>query len=106
MSKRQLSQVRSITNATSNLQQRRDEQAAAQPKSGIKFKTSLATIDRTSAEGKASSVQFVHFEFSDVQIEKFKDLSNEVVIGIEHIMYAHTTKLTDANRKALALDIS
>ena len=63
-------------------------------------------VDRTSAEGKASSVQFVHFEFSDVQIEKFKDLSNEVVIGIEHNMYAHTTKLTDANRKALALDFS
>ena len=63
-------------------------------------------VDRTSAEGKASSVQFVHFEFSDSQIEKFKNLSNEVFIGIEHDMYAHTTKLTDANKKALALDFS
>ena len=54
----------------------------------------------------ASSVQFVHFEFSDSQIEKFKDLSNEVIIGIDHDMYAHTSKLTDANKKALALDFS
>ena len=29
-------------------------------------------VDRTSAEGKASSVQFIHFKFTDNQIEKFK----------------------------------
>ena len=61
-------------------------------------------VDRTSAEGKASSVQFIHFEFSDEQIKKFKDFSNEVVIGIDHEMYAHTSNLTEANKKSLALD--
>ena len=61
-------------------------------------------VDRTSAEGKASSVQFVHFEFTDNQVKLFKDLSNEVFIGIDHDMYSHTSKLTDANKKALALD--
>ena len=61
-------------------------------------------VDRTSAEGKASSVQFVHFEFTDSQIEKFKDQSNEVIIGIDHDMYTHTSQLTDANKKALAMD--
>ena len=29
-------------------------------------------VDRTSAEGKASSVQFIHFKFNDDQISKFK----------------------------------
>ena len=29
-------------------------------------------LDRTSDEGKASSVQFVHFKFNDKQVEKFK----------------------------------
>ena len=29
-------------------------------------------VDRTSADGKASSVQFIHFKFNDKQIEKFK----------------------------------
>ena len=61
-------------------------------------------VDRTSAEGKASSVQFIHFEFTDDQINKFKDTSNEIIIGVEHEMYAHTTKLTAENKKALALD--
>ena len=31
-------------------------------------------VDRTSSEGKASSVQFVHFHFTDEQIMKFKNL--------------------------------
>ena len=61
-------------------------------------------VDRTSAEGKASSVQFVHFEFNDDQIKQFKDLSNKVSIGIDHELYLHTTELTDANKKALSLD--
>ena len=38
-------------------------------------------LDRTSEEGKASSVQFVHFNFSDIQIAKFKDLKNTVILG-------------------------
>ena len=61
-------------------------------------------VDRTSAEGKASSVQFIHFKFSEAQVEKFKNFSNEIIIGVDHEMYAHTTKLTENNKKALALD--
>ena len=63
-------------------------------------------VDRTSAEGKASSVQFIHFEFTDEQISKFKDASNEIIIGVDHEMYAHTTKLTAENKKALAKDFN
>ena len=63
-------------------------------------------VDRTSAEGKASSVQFIHFEFTEEQVKKFKDPSNKIIIGIEHEMYAHTVKLTENNVKALSLDFS
>jgi len=63
-------------------------------------------VDRTSAEGKASSVQFIHFEFTSEQVKKFKDLTNEVIIGVDHKLYAHTVKLTESNKKALALDFS
>ena len=35
-------------------------------------------VDRTSSEGKASSVQFIHFKFTDEQIQKFKSNSSEV----------------------------
>ena len=61
-------------------------------------------VDRTSAEGKASSVQFIHFKFSDDQISKFKSGSLNIELGINHKEYAHTTKLTEDNVKALSAD--
>ena len=63
-------------------------------------------VDRTSAEGKASSVQFIHFEFTDEQVKKFKDSSNEILIGVDHEMYKHTVKLTKDNQEALAMDFN
>ena len=63
-------------------------------------------IDRTSARGKASSVQFIHFKFNDEQIQKFKSDSVEVEIGIDHKEYSHTTKLSTANISSLSADFS
>ena len=62
-------------------------------------------VDRTSSEGKASSVQFIHFKFTDNQIEKFKD-SSEIEIGIDHTEYSHITKLADTTIKSLSADFS
>ena len=62
-------------------------------------------VDRTSAQGKASSVQFIHFKFTDEQIAKFKN-SSEIEIGIEHTEYSHTTKLADVTIKSLSLDFN
>jgi len=61
-------------------------------------------VDRTSAEGKASSVQFIHFKFSNNQIEKFKSGSASIELGIDHNEYFHITKLTENNIKSLLLD--
>jgi len=63
-------------------------------------------VDRTSTEGKASSVQFVHFKFNDKQVEKFKSGLLNVEIGIDHKEYSHTTKLTDLNLKSLSDDFN
>jgi hypothetical protein len=63
-------------------------------------------VDRTSAEGKASSVQFIHFKLSDEQIQKFKSDGVEVEIGIDHSEYSHTTKLSSANLSSLSTDFS
>ena len=63
-------------------------------------------VDRTSTEGKASSVQFVHFKFNDKQIEKFKSCSFNVEIGIDHKEYSHTTKLSDLSLKSLSADFN
>ena len=61
-------------------------------------------VDRTSAEGKASSVQFIHFKFNDEQIDKFKLGNTNIELGIDHKEYAHTTKLTEDNVKSLSAD--
>ena len=63
-------------------------------------------VDRTSAEGKASSVQFIHFEFTEEQIKKFKDNNFEITIGIDHKEYSHFTKIPENTRMALSNDFS
>ena len=62
-------------------------------------------IDRTSAAGKASSIQFLHFPFSPEQAKKFKTPGTEVVIAIGHDKYAHMAKLPETVREALAADL-
>ena len=63
-------------------------------------------VDRTSAEGKASSVQFIHFNFTDEQIEKFKSNDVDVELGMNHKEYSHTTKLSKGNIASLSADFS
>ena len=63
-------------------------------------------VDRTSADGKASSVQFIHFNFTDDQIEKFKSNNTEIALGIDHKEYSHTTKLSEENISSLSADFS
>ena len=63
-------------------------------------------VDRTSAEGKASSVQFIHFKFSDEQIKNFKSNMSKVEIGIDHKDYSHSTRLNDSTKKSLSADFN
>ena len=63
-------------------------------------------VDRTSSEGKASSVQFVHFKFKDDQIEKFKSNSSIIEIGIDHDKYSHSTKLNNTTIESLSTDFN
>jgi hypothetical protein len=63
-------------------------------------------LDRTSADGKASSVQFIHFNFSQNQIENFKKLNSEVFLGIDHNLYNHMTKITDECKNLLVRDFN
>jgi hypothetical protein len=61
-------------------------------------------VDRATAEGKASSIQFLHFPFTEAQIEKFRDPETTVTLGIGHDQYGHMTSLQGAVREALAGD--
>ena len=64
------------------------------------------TRENTSPEGKASSVQFIRFPFSDAQRAKFKAPGTSVQAGIEHPNYGHIAALPEAVRQALAADLA
>ena len=62
-----------------------------------------ADQDRTTADGKASSVQFVHFPFTAAQVEKFR-AGGQVILGLNHPNYGHMAVLGEAVRAELAGD--
>ena len=61
-------------------------------------------VDRTSADGKASSVQFIHFPFTGDQISAFSDHNVDLRISVEHSNYRHSAGLLEEAREALATD--
>jgi len=61
-------------------------------------------MDRTTAEGKASSVQFVHFPFTSAQIERFRAAGAQVSLGFDHPRYSHTAVVGEDVRAELATD--
>ena len=63
-----------------------------------------ADVDRTTADGKASSVQFIHFRFTPAQIARFRQPGTEVVLGFSHEHYGHMALLPEIVREALAQD--
>ena len=63
-------------------------------------------IERTTAEGKTSSVHFLRFSFNAPQQAAFKAVGTEVVAGIGHAKYAHMAVLPEEMRASLAGDFS
>jgi hypothetical protein len=63
-----------------------------------------ADQDRTREDGKASSVQFVHFPFTAAQIAAFAQPNAEVVIGFNHRHYGHMAMLPENVRAELTTD--
>lgn len=61
-------------------------------------------VDRTTADGKASSVQFVHFPFTDIQVAAFRDPAAEIILGFAHEHYNHMAGVPENTRRALSID--
>lgn len=61
-------------------------------------------VDRTSEDGKTSSVHFLHFPFTEEQIAAFSNPDKQVMLGCDHPNYAHLAVLTPKVRAALAED--
>jgi hypothetical protein len=60
--------------------------------------------DRTTADGKTSSVHWLRFKLTPEQIARFKDGGEKVVLGVAHKNYGHMAVLSAETRAALAKD--
>ena len=60
--------------------------------------------ERTTADGKTSSVHFLRFPFTPAQIEAFRTERARVILAVEHPNYTHMAVLADETRRALAAD--
>ena len=61
-------------------------------------------VDRTTAAGKASSVQFIHFNLSADQIELFKKPNTQISVGINHPAYGHMAIISPEVKESLVKD--
>ncbi|HWU54731.1 MAG TPA: DUF3501 family protein [Rhizomicrobium sp.] len=62
--------------------------------------------DRTTPDGKTSSVHWLRFKLTREQIARFKDGSERVVLGVSHPNYGHMAVLSAETRAALAKDFA
>lgn len=62
--------------------------------------------DRTTADGKTSSVHWLRFKLAADQIAHFRNGTERVVLGLSHPHYGHMAVLTAEARDALAKDFA
>jgi len=62
--------------------------------------------DRTTEDGKTSSVHWLRFTFTAEQKAAFRDSSKQAILGIAHRNYGHMAVLTPEAREALAKDFA
>src|ERR1700712_935479 len=62
--------------------------------------------DRTTADGKTSSVHWLRFKLTPDQIAHFREGTERVVLGVSHPQYGHMAVLTAETRAALAKDFA
>lgn len=61
-------------------------------------------MERTTPEGKTSSVHFLHFTFTPEEIAAFRAPGTQVTLGITHPKYGHLALLPEESRASLAAD--
>jgi hypothetical protein len=56
-------------------------------------------------DGKASSVQFVHFPLTALQKTRLREAGGQVLVGFDHPNYGHLAVMPEAVRASLAEDL-
>ncbi len=62
--------------------------------------------DRTTPDGKTSSVHWLRFVFTPAQIAKFRSGTGQAVLGFAHPNYGHMAVIPAAVREELAGDFA
>jgi hypothetical protein len=62
--------------------------------------------ERTTPEGKTSSVHWLRFVFAPAQIDAFRKGTERVVLGFSHPNYGHMAVVPDSVRQELAKDFA
>jgi hypothetical protein len=62
--------------------------------------------DRTTEDGKTSSVHWLRFKLTPEQIKSFREGGEQIVLGIAHDNYGHMAVISSQSRAALAKDFS
>ena len=62
-------------------------------------------VERTTDDGKTSSIHFLHFPLTDPQKTGFMDPAKDIQLGIEHEDYGHIALVKSETRVSLAGDL-
>ncbi len=62
-------------------------------------------LERTTEDGKTSSVHFFHFVLSSKQVEAICKLGKDIILEIRHPYYSHKTLLEENSRQAFSNDL-
>jgi hypothetical protein len=62
-------------------------------------------VERTREDGKTSSVHFIRFPLTSLQIDAFKADHGEVFVGCDHRLYSHLAKLSPETKRELMSDL-
>lgn len=62
--------------------------------------------ERTTPDGKTSSVHWLRFKLTKDQIARFKSGGERIVLGLSHKNYGHMAVMSDETRAALAKDFA
>lgn len=74
---------------------------------GERVRASFETdVERTAEDGKTSSVHFLRFNLTPLQIDRFRDPAATVMLGFTHPSYGHIAIVQPATREELAKDLA
>lgn len=63
-------------------------------------------VERTRADGKASSVHFVRFALQPEHVARFRDPATAILVGCDHEHYSHLAGISPATRAELSRDFA